>query len=165
MRRPLSGLLLAFTLLAATVIPARTAHADPPPPLAPRAAPVVAPAWASPLAGTRRRSSGVMVLGVVLASFGALGMASGTAVYAQAVGGCTTTIVGGNLIRTNCDNGAAKGVGMTMLLVGSVAAAAGVPLWVYGAEKVASTEPSEPPPPPVAALLVSPGGATFKVSF
>ncbi len=164
MRRPLSGLLLASTLLAATALPARTAHADPPLPLTPHAAPVVAPAWASPLAGTRRRSSDVMVLGVVLASFGALGMLSGTAVYVQAVGGCSTTTVGGNLIRNNCDNGTAKGVGMTMLLVGSVAAAVGVPLWVYGGEKVASTEP-DLARAPAAALVVNPGGATFAVSF
>jgi hypothetical protein len=165
MRRPLLGLLLASTLLAETSLPARTAHAEPPPaPLAPYAAPLVGPAWASPLAGTRRRNSGVMALGVVLASLGAIGMAAGTAIDVQAVGGCTQADLRGSFSRSNCDNAGDKLLGMTMLLGSAVTAAVGVPLWIYGAEKVAAT-PADQAPRPAASLVVGPSKATFEVSF
>ena len=166
MRRPLLGLLLASTLLVSTSLPARTARAEPPlAPYAPAAtAPAPAPAWAAPLAGTRRRSSGAMIGGVVLTVVGAVAMAAGTAGYTQAVGGCTEANFNGQIMRTHCDNAASKLSGMTTLLVGAAVAAVGIPLWIYGSEKVAAT-PADEAPKPSAAMRIGPTSATLQLSF
>jgi hypothetical protein len=163
MRRPLLGLLLASTLLSA-----RAAHADPPPAsLAPQAAPAGSlpqpTPWAAPLAGTRRRSPGAMVAGIVLTSLGAIGMAWGTAVYVDAVGSCNEINVNGMLLRNNCDNSGSKLFGMTMLLGSATGAALGVPLWIYGAEKVAAVPDDRAPVR--AAVVVGPTSAAFRVLF
>ena len=174
MRRPLLGLLLASSLLS--MVTARPARADPPPaPLPPPAAPLVpyaapaaypsAPAQgAAPLAGTRRRSSGAMIGGILLTSVGAIGMAVGTAIYVTAVGNCTEVNIGGTLVRDECNNSAAKLSGMAVLLSGATAAAAGVPLWIYGSEKVAIS-PAEDPLIHAASVVVGPTSATLRVSF
>ncbi len=165
MRRPLLGLLLAATFFASTSIPARTALAEPPAaPLAPYAAPATASPWAAPLAGTRRRSTGAMVGGIVLTSLGALAMAIGTAMYVDTVSGCTETPINGQIFRTNCDNAGTKLAGMTTLLVGATGVAFGVPLWIYGSEKVAKM-PEDQAPRPAAAVVVGPAGATLHVTF
>ncbi len=164
MRRPLLGLLLASTVLVSTALPARTACAEPPlAPLKP-AATAAAPAWAAPLAGTRRRSSGAMIGGIVLAVVGAVAMAAGTAGYAQAVGACTTTSFSGSFIRSDCDNGASKLSGMTTLLVGAAAVSIGVPLWIYGSEKVAETS-EDHASKPTASMRIGPTSATLQLSF
>ena len=105
MRRPLPGLLLAATLLASTALPARAEPPSPLPaaPLAPVAAPATAPPWAAPLAGTRRRSSGAMVGGIVLTSLGALAAAIGTAVYVDAASSCVQGTLSGQVFRSNCE--------------------------------------------------------------
>lgn len=164
MRRPLSGLLLALTFLAstATALPAR---AEPPSaPLAPVAAPATAPAWAAPLAGTRRRSPGAMVGGIVLTSLGAVAMAAGTGAYVDAVGSCVESNVGGTLFRSHCDNAGTKLAAMTTLLVGATAVAFGVPLWIYGSDKVAA-KPDDQAPKPSAAVVIGPGAATLQITF
>ena len=162
MRRPLPGLLLAATLLASTALPARAE--PPPPPLAPVAAPATAPPWAAPLAGTRRRSSGAMIGGVVLTTLGAIATAVGTAVYVDAASSCVQGTLGNMVFRSNCDQSAAKLGSMTALLVGATAIAAGIPLWIYGSEKVAAL-PDEAPERPAAAVVIGPGAATLKITF
>jgi hypothetical protein len=168
MRPPLLGLLLASTLLASTSLSARTALADPPPaPLAPYAAapayPAQAAPWATPLAGTRRRSPAAMVGGILLTSLGAIGMALGTGVYVDAAS-CADTNVAGTVVRTNCPNrSGGKLFGMTMLLGSASGAALGVPLWIYGAEKVAALP--EDAAPIRAAVVVGPASGGFRVLF
>jgi hypothetical protein len=164
MRRPLPGLLLASTLLVSTALPAR---AEPPPaPLAPLAAvaPATAPPWAAPLAGTRRRSSGAMIGGIVLTSLGALAMAIGTAADVDAISSCVVGTSGGQIFRTNCDNEGNKIGAMTTLLVGATAVAFGVPMWIFGSEKVAAN-PDDAPPKPAAAVAIGPGTASLRLSF
>lgn len=166
MRRPLLGLLLASTLLASISLSARPALADPPSaPLAPLAAPpsyspVPAAPWAAPLAGTRRRSSGAMIGGIVLTSLSAIGMGIGTAVYVDA--GCSSDFGSGSL-RSICSDSDGKLVGMTVLLSSAVGAAIGVPLWIYGAEKVV-IPPDEQPIREVS-VRVGPTSAALQVSF
>jgi hypothetical protein len=164
MRRPILGLLLASTGLLAASLPARAARAEPP--LAPYAvaAPGPASAWAAPLAGTRRRSSGAMVGGIVLTTLGAIAMAAGTGGYVDAVAGCTAIDVNGTQARFNCDNGGAKLAGMATLLVGAAGVAAGVPLWIFGSEQVAATA-ADHAPKPSAAVLIGPATAGLRVSF
>lgn len=163
MRRPLPGLLLASTLLASTT--ALPARAEPPPaPLAPVAAPATAPPWAAPLAGTARRSSGVMVGGIVLTSVGALAMAIGTGAYVDVVSSCVVGTSGGQIFRTNCDDGSGKLGAMTALLLGAAGVVVGVPMWIYGSEKVAA-KPDDAPPRPAASVVLGPGAATLHVTF
>ena len=174
MRRPLLGLLLASSLLS--MVASRPALADPPPapltpsaaPLAPAAAPAAYPimpaTWSAPLAGTRRRSSGAMVGGIVLTSLGALGMAIGTAAYVEAVGSCSEVNVGGALVRKDCDNSGAKLFGMAMLLGSASGVGLGVPLWIYGSEKVALSPDTEAPIR-AAAVVVGPASAALHVTF
>ncbi|MEP7124391.1 MAG: hypothetical protein ABJE95_25915 [Byssovorax sp.] len=167
MRRPLLGLLLASIFLASTAI-AVPARAEPPAaapaPLAPVAAPATAPPWAAPLAGTRRRSSGAMVGGIVLTALGAVATAVGTAAYVDAVSSCIQGDVGGQIFRANCDNGGTKLASMTTLLLGAASIVAGVPLWVYGSDKVAAL-PDDKAPKPAAAVVIGPGTAALHLSF
>jgi len=175
MRRPLLGLLLASSFLLA-LFAARPALADPPPapltpypaPLAPYAPPVAYPSTpavtAAPLASTRRRSSAAMVGGILLTSFGAVGMAVGTGVYVDAVGSCSEVNVGGSLMRSHCNNSGAKLFGMAMLLGSASGAAVGVPLWIYGSEKVALS-PAEEAPIRAAAVVVGPASAGLRITF
>ena len=167
MRRPLFGLLLASSLLA--LAPARPALADPPPaplPIPPAAlAPSAAPApFGAALAGTRRRSTSAMVGGILLTSLGTVGMAMGTAIYVGAVGGCAEANVGGSIVRDGCEISGAKLTGMTVLLVGAASAAVGVPLWIYGSEKVALT-PKDEEPIHAAAVVVGPASAALRLTF
>lgn len=166
MRRPLLGLLLASTLLASTSLSARPALADPPPaPLAPSAAPpayspVPSAPLVAPLAGTGRRSSGAMVGGIVLASIGAVGMGFGTAIYADAADTCRSSFGG---VRSSCSSSDGRLVGMTVLLTSAAGAAIGVPLWIYGAEKVVL--PADQPPVREVSVRVGPTSATLHISF
>ena len=168
MRRPLLGLLLASTVLASTSLSARPALADPPPaPLVPSAAPpsyapMPAAPWAAPLAGTERRSSGAMVGGILLSSLGAIGMGIGTAIYVDSAADCSNNFDNG-FGRPDCSGSEGKLVGMTVLLTSAVGVAIGVPLWIYGAEKIA-IPPSEQPIREVS-VRVGPGSATLHVSF
>lgn len=102
--------------------------------------------------------------GIALTSLGALAMAVGTAMYVDTVSNCRETPINGQIFRTNCDNAGTKLAGMTTLLVGATGAAFGVPLWIFGAEKVAAT-PEDQAPKPAAAVVVGPAGATLHVTF
>lgn len=164
MRRPLPGLLLAATLLASTALPARAEPPAAPAPLAPVAAPATAPPWAAPLAGTRRRSSGAMVGGIILTTLGAVATAAGTGAYVDAASSCVQDTLGGTVFRANCDQGGAKLGAMTTLLVGAAGMAFGVPLWIYGSDKVAAL-PDDRAPKPAAAVVIGPGAATLNITF
>lgn len=175
MRRLLLGLLVASTLLAA-----RPALADPPPatapaavtpaavtPPAPAAAPLSPPIgpWAAPLAASRRRSSGIMIGGIALTALGALGMSVGTASYVTTVSDCNDARVQGQADGgVRCANGGTKIIAMSLLLAGAAGAAVGVPLWIYGAEKVAVPK-DDPFPIRAAAVIVGPASAALHVSF
>jgi hypothetical protein len=167
MRRPLLGLLLASTLLSS-----RPALADPPPapPLAPPAptappsyAPPPAAPWAAPLAVTSRRSSGAMITGVVLASIGALGMGIGTAIYTDAAGSCSDSF---EFDRASCLRSSSDGklVGMTVLLSSAAVAAVGVPLWIFGAQKVVAP-PDQQPSLRAVSVRLGPASASLHLSF
>ncbi len=89
-----------------------------------------------------------MIGGVVLASLGALGMGIGTAVYVESATRCTNNFAR-EFGRADCLSASSEGklVGMTILLSSAAVAAVGVPLWIFGAEKVVVPR-EEPPPPP-----------------
>ena len=105
-----------------------------------------------------------MIGGVILTALGAVAMAAGTGGYVDAVGGCTETNFSGTLVRSDCDNAASKLSAMTTLLAGAAGASIGVPLWIYGAEKVAAT-PDEAAPRPSASVTIGPASAMLHVSF
>jgi hypothetical protein len=105
-----------------------------------------------------------MIGGIVLTSLGALGMAIGTAVYVEAVGSCTEVNVGGSVVRTDCKNSGPKLFGMAMLLGSASGVGLGVPLWIYGSEKVARSPETEAPIR-AAAVVVGPASAALRVTF
>jgi hypothetical protein len=105
-----------------------------------------------------------MIGGIVLTSLGAIAAAVGTAAYVDAASSCVQGTLSGQVFRSNCEQSSAKLGSMTALLVGATGIAAGVPLWIYGSEKVAAL-PDEAPPKPAAALVIGPGAATLKITF
>ncbi|MFT3771893.1 MAG: hypothetical protein QM820_41320 [Minicystis sp.] len=95
--------------------------------------------------GTARRSSGMMVTGIVIASVGAVGMASGTAVFAtsgRCFGGDFPTSPEFGSSGQLCSHGGGRTSGMALLLAGTIAATMGVTLWVLGATHVPWAESS-----------------------
>ena len=100
--------------------------------------------------------------GIVLTSLGVLGMGAGTGIYAEASSGCSTRFDQGS-VREICSDSAGKLVGMTVLLTSAVVTAIGVPLWIYGAEKIA-VSPSEQPIREVS-VRVGPTSAALHLSF
>ncbi len=108
-----------------------------------------------------------MIGGVVLASLGALGMGIGTAVYVDSASSCTDSF-DGEFGRSNCLRGSSEGklVGMTILLSSAAVAAIGVPLWIFGAEKVVAPREEPPPPPPrEVSVRIGPTSAALQLSF
>jgi hypothetical protein len=110
-----------------------------------------------------------MIAGVVLTSLGAIGMGIGTAVYVDSASSCTNSF-DGEFGQSSCLSASSEGklVGMTILLSSAAVTAIGVPLWVFGAEKVAAPRdepPPPPPPPPAVSLRVGPSAAALQLSF
>ena len=107
--------------------------------------------------GTARRSTGMMVTGIVLTSVGATAMAIGTAV-AAASKRCNDRGdfpvpepgFGGREVGTLCSRGAGYTSGLAFLLAGTISAGFGVTLWALGgthvpwAESSASSERARP---------------------
>jgi len=86
--------------------------------------------------GGFRRSTGMMVTGIVLVSVGATTMAVGSSAYAAA-SGCNDQIP--NLegdFGQSCSSRTGHATGMAILLAGSIAAGLGIPLWIVGATDV-----------------------------
>lgn len=104
-----------------------------------------------------------MIGGILLTSLGALGMGVGTAIYTDAAS-CSPHSFDAEF-QTGCpDTPGGKLVGMTVLLSSAVGSAIGVPLWIYGAEKVAAL-PEKPPPVQEVSVRVGPASALLHVSF
>jgi hypothetical protein len=105
-----------------------------------------------------------MIGGIVLTTLGAIATAVGTAAYIDAASSCVQGTLGGMVFRANCDQAGAKLGSMTTLLVGAAGIAFGVPLWIYGSDKVAVL-PDEKAAKPAAAVVIGPGAATLKITF
>ena len=90
--------------------------------------------------GTRRRSTGMMIAGILLTSVGLVGMGTGTGVFAAA-GSCDQLqflraegdSFGGGF---TCATHAQRTTGMSVLLASAITVGLGVPLWILGASDV-----------------------------
>lgn len=90
--------------------------------------------------GTRRRSTGMMIAGILLTSVGLVGMGTGTGVFAAA-GSCDRSPMllsegdsfGGGF---TCGTHAQRTTGMSVLLASAITVGLGVPLWILGASDV-----------------------------
>ncbi len=108
-----------------------------------------------PPAATERRSTGMMVGGIVLLSVGGLGLVIGSSL---ALSSTTTCDFGG------CSSsGGSQTAGYGVLIGGAIAVAVGIPLLIYGVKKV----PARPDAtaPAAAAWVGAPGGAGWSWQF
>lgn len=90
--------------------------------------------------GQFRRSTGMMVTGIVLVGLGSSTMALGTGIYAAAHG-CSADsppFAGGG--GQSCSARPGQVSGMAILLTGTIATVLGIPLWVVGASDVPFAE-------------------------
>lgn len=146
----------AAALALALALPALPARADTPGPAAQAPSqPVIDPAY-NPAAhgelsyaaymlmsrGTRRRSTGMMVAGIIISSLGAVAMGAGTGIYFSRAG-CDDLsprfpggIEGDFGSPNECNRGATRTAGMAIVIAGAIGAALGVPLWILGASDV-----------------------------
>lgn len=147
---------VATALVLALALPALPANAEPPAPgpkpLAP-SEPITDPAY-NPSAhgelpygsyllmtrGTRRRSTGMMVGGIIITALGAVAMGTGTGIYFGR-GSCDefprAIDIDGEVSRApECNRSAAQNAGVAILAAGAIAVALGVPLWVLGGSDV-----------------------------
>lgn len=140
--------LVAAALLAGALLQATPAAADPPP-APPAAEGLYDPgahgglsygAYLRMTRGTRRRSTGMMIAGIILTAFGAVGMGAGTGVFAAA-GSCDPSPLArlsgdGSVFERACNTHEQRTTGMSVLLAGAIIAGMGVPLWIAGASDV-----------------------------
>ena len=103
-----------------------------------------------------RRSTGMMVGGIVLLSAGGLAMVIGSSLALTSTSSCT--------FQGFCSsNDGAQAAGYGVLIGGAVALAVGIPLLIYGAKKV----PAQPDAtaPTARAWIGAPGGAGWRWQF
>lgn len=180
-----------FLLVVAAVAVPATSRADGPPAPAPQPAPAASGYYAPPPyypppgyyppppggywmpgpppeeAGTKRRSTGMMVTGIVFASLGAANAIAGAVMMAAAPKRCMVAEAdfgGGGSFNDGCepDPGFIVVGGVTMAAGGALLAI-GIPLWIVGART-----PSPNPPERSAArptLLVGPRSAGVRFAF
>ena len=126
------------------------------------------------LPGTERHSSAAMVTGIVLVGLGVVGLGVGTAVGLAAKRSCGSP--GGDVIEpdgpgtrstttfVDCPAGPGSTAGMAILVSSAVFAGIGIPLWIFGSERV-SRYPDSAARLVRPTLLVGPGSAGLRVSF
>jgi hypothetical protein len=138
-------------LVAALALAAAPAQAEPP--LAPKAPrfevdPAYQPAAHGGLPygtymlmsrGTRRRSTGMMVSGIVITALGAVAMGTGTGIYfrsSDCSNGDSPVGLREEFIEPVCNNSAIHKAGLAIMLTGLITSSLGVPLWILGATDV-----------------------------
>jgi hypothetical protein len=114
----------------------------------------------------------MMLAGIGMVSIGFIGLVAGIVTAVQ--GGSRVQVYGpgGYLKDRRADDGMKNG-GIALGVISGVLAAAGIPVWAYGAHRVPlkkpaeepQTEPSPKPPPPTAIVRVGPAGASVEVAF
>lgn len=114
----------------------------------------------------KRRSTGMMVSGIVLTALGGVTLLAGAVVYGMAKKtSCTYSATGATFCSRNEDGATA---GTIAMLLGGGMIAAGIPLTVVGARKVPVNEAGVrkvEAPRSVGTLFLSPTGASFRYSF
>jgi hypothetical protein len=116
-----------------------------------------------------RRSTGMMVGGILLTAFGAIGLGAGGVVYAssQTVQFDTTCTSNTNCFTTN--RGGDKTAGIVLMVAGLAGIGVGIPLIVIGARKVpvdrSNPEKAREREERDAKLVVGPASAALHVSF
>ena len=104
-----------------------------------------------------RRSTGMMVGGIVLLSAGGLAMVIGSSVALTSSTGCT--------FNGFCSSGeGSQAVGYGVLIGGAVALAVGIPMLIYGAKKVPA-RPEAATALAAPAWIGAPGGAGWSWQF
>jgi hypothetical protein len=104
-----------------------------------------------------RRSTGMMVGGIVLLSAGGLAMVIGSSLALN--NGCTA------FDGFGCSsNGDSQTAGYGVLIGGAVALAVGIPLLIYGSKKV-PVRAEAPTAPSPSAWIGAPGGAGWRWQF
>ncbi|MFO0759608.1 MAG: hypothetical protein U0359_24155 [Byssovorax sp.] len=128
----------------------------------------------TPLVDPDRHSKGAMIAGIVFTGVGVIGLGTGTAL--ALAGRCSTsdrpvintedTTGGGATSTANpaCLSNAGTAPGMSILLGSALIAGIGVPLWIFGAQRV-TRYPDVARAPARPTLLVGPGTAGLRVSF
>jgi hypothetical protein len=125
------------------------------------------------LPGTERHSSAAMVTGIVLVGLGVVGLGVGTAVGLASKRSCGDP--GGDVITpdgtgtrgttfVDCPAGPGSTAGMAILASSAVFAGIGIPLWIFGSERV-SRYPDSAARLVRPTLLVGPGSAGLRFSF
>ncbi len=121
-------------------------------------------AWLRATRGTGRRSTGMMVTGIALATLGVTLLATGTGVYAGGAGCDMQPGPNGTLL---CGAQAGLTTGLALMASGLIGLGIGLPLTFFGAAQVPRAEAgSAPPRASVAATVVAgPQGAALRLSF
>jgi hypothetical protein len=102
-----------------------------------------------PIVPKQRKSTGLMVTGILLTSVGAVGLVAGGVLYASADGRTDVYCDDGTgvyLCDRRDDEGRQVGGGVLMVISGLVLVA-GIPLWIYGGQKVPVVKEGEPTQP------------------
>lgn len=130
-----------------------------PPPAATPATPAPTP--------KERRSTAMMVSGILLTSGGALALIGGAALFSSA----------SNAIDVYCDDGTTpflceqkddvprQTAGAVLMVAGGISIAGGIPLWIVGGRMVSVKKDQAPADAPRTSLSVSPRGASLRVAF
>jgi len=109
-----------------------------------------------------------MAAGILFVSLGATGLIMGTAIDLGATRDCTTFRDfgpgGGPVAPTDCSDHTGQVVGMSILIASAALIGGGIPLWIYGSDRVPKLErQQEARARP--ALLIGPGAAGLRWSF
>lgn len=141
-------------LVAALALPAAEARAEEPLPVPPSYSPadhggLPYPAYLRMSRGTARRSTGMMIGGIIITGLGTTLQASGLGVFAR--GRCSDRVFDPTTASMECQHARGPEVsGLALMLAGTIALATGIPLWVVGQSHVpwAQADGRAPPPPP-----------------
>jgi hypothetical protein len=126
----------------------------PPPGYAPLSAPLRAPLSEQPV--MRRRSTPMLVSGIVLSTIGTLGVAGGALLYSSGISQCkdaakNTVMTGGQhasdtLVDPCLDGAGTSAIGVASMVTGGVFLLTGLPLAVIGGWKVRDETKASPVP-------------------
>lgn len=108
-----------------------------------------------------RRSTGMMVGGVVLLSVGGLGLVIGSSLALSSSASTTCDFRFGGC---SSSSGGSQTAGYGVLIGGAIAVAVGIPLLIYGAKKVPARA-EDPTAPSPSAWIGAPGGAGWSWHF